>query len=220
MAYNYLIPSWFFGLDFIFELAFAIITLIVGLYAFKVFKLSGQHKIKLFGISFIFFSISYFIQSFINYAIISKLGENICNVIKLESVNILNLLGIYVHIFFFILGLVTLVYMTLNIKSAKTYTMILFITFFSLFISLNKIYLFYILSSLMLIYIVVHYFNNYSKNKQRSSLLVLIAFIFLLFGHIHFIFSVNHTIFYTIAHFLELSSYVLILINLIWVLKK
>ena len=63
MANLFLIPKWFFGYGVAFELIFAIITLAVALYSFKVYKLSNQNQPKLFGIAFLFFSISYFIQS-------------------------------------------------------------------------------------------------------------------------------------------------------------
>jgi hypothetical protein len=220
MANLYLIPDWFFGLDVVFELVFALVTLMVGLYAFKTYKLSDQRQSKIFGLAFIFFSISYFVQSFLNFAIISKLGESICNTIKLQSVTTFNLLGIYFHMFFFITGLITLVYITLKINNIKTYFLLLLVSFLSLILSFNRIYWFYVLSSLLLVFIVVHYFSNFSKNKRFKTLLVLIAFIFLLFSHLHFIFSVNHALFYAIGHFLELIAYILILINLLLILKK
>jgi formate hydrogenlyase subunit 3/multisubunit Na+/H+ antiporter MnhD subunit len=220
MANLYLVPDWFFGFDIIFELAFAIITLIVALYAFKVYRLSEQNQSKLFGWAFIFFSISYFIQSLLNFVIISKLSETICDVIKLQSVTILNAWGISIHMILLIIGLVTLAYMTLKINNPKAYSLVLLISLFSIILSLNKIYWFYFLSSILLIFIVIHYTQNYLKNKQSKTLLVLMAFLFLLFGHIHFIFAVNHALFYVIGHFLELIAYILILINLLLVLKN
>jgi len=220
MANLYLIPRWFFGYDVFLELAFALITLIVSYYAYKIYRLSGQYQSKLFSIAFSFFSISYFIQSLLNFAIISKLGENICSAIKLQNITTLNLYGIYIHTIFSVIGLVTLAYMTLKTKSLKIYSMILLISLLTLILSLNKIYLFYVLSSFLLVYIVLHYLVNFLENKQINTLLVLIAFLLLLFGHIHFIFAINHELFYILGHFLELTAYLLILINLIMVLKK
>ena len=214
------IPHWFFGLDVIFELAFAIITFLVAMYAFRVSKISGQNQPRLFGWAFIFFSISYLIQSFFNFAVISKVGESICNSIKVQNVSTLNALGMYFYMIFFMIGLVTLTYMTLKIRSPKTYLMVLVISLLSIIISLNKIYLFYFLSSLMLIFIVSHYVRNFYNNRKGKTLLVLIAFIFLLFGHIHFLISVNHELFYVIGHFFGLIAYFLILINLILVFKN
>lgn len=220
MVNIYLAPRWFFGYDVMLELAFAVITLIVGIYAFKVYKLSGQRQSKLFGIAFLFISVSYFIQSFLNFAIISKLNEKICTALKINSVDVLNSIGLYAYMLFFITGLITLVYMTLRFKSVKTYSLSLIIIILSLLFTSNSLHLFYLLSSILLIYIFIHYFLNYLNNKKLNTLLILIAFAFLLFGHIHFIFSVDHGLYYVIGHFLEIIAYTLILINLILVVKK
>ena len=216
----YLIPNWFFGLDVIFELTFAVIALIVSFYAFKTYKLTNQNQSKFFGYSFLFISISYFIQSFMNFAIISKINEGICNVLKIQAVDTLNAMGIYAHILFFIVGLVTLTYMTLKTESKKIYSLILITSLLLILLSINKIYSFYFLSSIFLVYITLHYFFNYIRNKQTKTLLALIAFIFLLFGSIHFMFVVNHVLFYILGHFLELAAYLIILINLFLVLKN
>lgn len=206
--------------DTVLELAFAIITLIVGIFALRIYNLSEQKQSLLFGISFLFISASYLIKSITNYLIISKLNENICRGLKIYDVSILNSIGTYSYVFLFIIGLITLAYMTIHQKSIKIYFLTLAITVISLIFSSNTVLLFYILSSIILIIILIHYIINYSTNKQGKTLLVLIAFSFLLFGSIHFILSVNHSLFYFIGHILELIAYLLILINLIWVNKK
>lgn len=220
MGNIYLVPSWFFGYDIVFELAFAIITLVVSIFAFRIYKLTDQRQSSLFGISFLFISISYFIQSFLNFAIISRLNEGICRVMNISSVNILNNIGIYANMFFFISGLLTLTFMTLKERSMKSYSLVVVLILLSLVFGSFKLHLFYLLASILLIYISVHYFWNYIRNRQLKTLIVFIAFIFLLSSTVHFIFSVNHSAYYVLGHFLELVAYLLILINLILVVKK
>lgn len=220
MAHPFIIPAWFFNYSITFTLAFAIITFALGLFAFRIYKLSEQKSIKLFGISFIFISLHYFIQSFLNFSILSTLNQNICNIMKIQSVNALNIMGAYSHMFFFIIGLATLVYMTLKIKSSTTYALLLALPLVSIIITTNKLYLFYAIASIFLIFISLHYLRNYLKNKQVKTFFILIAFIFLLFGNLHFLFSVNHRLYYVLGHFLELVAYILILLNFILVLKN
>jgi len=214
MAHLFLTSNWFFLYDVIFELFFAITALIVSVYSFKVYKLSNQNQPKLFGIAFLSFSISYFIQSILNYLIISEKAQIISNI------GILNSLGLFSHIFFFIIGLTTLAYMVLKIRSKQTYILLLSSSLLSFLIIANKLYWFYAFSSLLLIFISIYYFLNFTKNKKPKSFIIFLAFLFLLFGHIHFIFSVNHLLYYIIGHFLELLAYILILINLTLVLKN
>ena len=80
------IPSWFFGYGVILELAFAVITLAVSLYSFKIYRMSDQEQSRLFGISFLLFSISYFIQSALNFAILSELNEKFFSIMELQKV--------------------------------------------------------------------------------------------------------------------------------------
>ncbi len=214
------LPSWILNYTLFSEIAFAIITFAVCLYSFKIYKLSGEKKSQLFGFAFLFISINYFLQSFLTLAALFKLEQNICSLMKIQDLQMLTLYGIYSHLFFFIIGLITLVYMTLNIKSIKTYILILAISIVSILFSSNKIYIYYVLASILLIYISFYYLMNYTKNKQIKTLLVLIAFLFLLFGNIHFIFSINHQVYYLIGHFLEFIAYLLILLNLFLVSRK
>lgn len=220
MANLFLIPQWFFAYGIIFEIAFAIIALTVSVYAFKVYKLSNQKPSKYFAIGFLFISINYFLQSFLNILISSKLASNICGFMKIQGINTLNLYGIYLHMFFFVIGLITLAYMTLKLESKKTYFLLIIIALLSIVFAADKVYMFYIIASVLLIFIAWHYLENYLKNKQFKTLIILIAFLFLLFGNLHFIFAVNHGLYYVVGHFLELVAYVLILINLLWVFKK
>jgi hypothetical protein len=215
-----LIPSWFLSYGVIFEIAFAIITLAVSIYSFRIYKLSGQNQSKIFGIAFLFFSISYFIESLLNISIISELNEKFLSVIDLRSLIAMDALSILVHMVLFTFGLVTLIYMILGGKNKMIYFISLIVSMLFILLSVNKIYFFYVLSSLLLVYIFTHYIDNYIQSKDKRSLIVTIAFAFLLLGQIHFIFLVNHSVYYVVGNFLELIAYILILVNLLKVIKK
>lgn len=213
-------PNWFFAYGLAFGLAFAAISLAVSIYSFKIYKLSGQRQSKLFGVAFLLFSISYFIQFFLNVAIVSKLSERILNIIQFQSVITLNTLSIFVHMVLFTLGLVTLIYMISGVKNKWMYLGLMFFSVLFLFLSANKINFFYIFSSLLLVIISIYYFQHSIKHKSVNSILIVIAFFLLLIGHIHFIFLINNNIEYVLGSFLELGAYILILINLFRVLRK
>ncbi|NQU78304.1 hypothetical protein HQ545_00895 [Candidatus Woesearchaeota archaeon] len=220
MGYLFATPSWFFGIDIALELAFAVITLAVGLYSYKVYKLSGKNQVKTFSIAFSLISVSYLIQSITNFLILSKLNENVCRAFNIASINTLNNIGFYAYMLFFTIGLLTLTHTTLRSKNERIYPLMFAVTFLAILFSTNQLYIFYLLASTLLTYMVWHYFQNYIKNKQTKTLIVLVAFVFLLFGRLHFLVSVNHSLFYMIGHFLELVAYILILINLILVIRK
>ena len=216
----YFSPEWFFGYDIILELIFMVIILTVSYYSLKIYKLSGQREAKLFSLAFFFIAASYFIQSVVIFSIISTLNQSISLALKVMRVESINITGFFLQRFLFLLGLVTLVYMILKIKDKKLYFLLVLLTLIPLLFSPNMSYTFYLLSSIFLVYVTSHYLVNYIRHKQKKTLLVLAAFSFLLFGSIHFLISVNHSLFYVIGHFLEFIAYTLILINLILVIKK
>jgi hypothetical protein len=220
MAHLAFIPEWFFAYGLVFGLAFAIITLAVSLYSFKIYRLSGQRQSKLFGTAFLFFSISYFIEFFLNLSIVSELNEKIISLIDFQNIITLTNLSIVIHMILFTLGLVTLFYMILNVKNKWIYSGLMLASVLFLLFSANKIIYFFIISSLLLIIISIYYFQHSIKHKNSKSIPIVLAFFFLLVGHIHFIFSINYEIEYVLGSFLELAAYILVLVNLLRVLKK
>ena len=214
MATPAIVPYWFIGYNVVLELVFAVIGFLVCYYGYKVYKLSGQKQPRLFCISFLFIAIAYSIQSVLNLGVLDYFNADIGNT------HILYIIGIYLHIFFLLTGLITLTYMTFKVSNWRIYSLLFVIVMLSIFLSINQLFLFYLLSSILLLYICYHYFKNYLENRQGKTLLVLVAFIFLLFGKIHFLFALDHATYYAVGHILELVAYVLILINLIMVTRK
>ena len=220
MAIGPLSPDWFFGWDVVLELSFAIITMIVAFFALQVFRSTSQRQVKLLGISFLFFSASYFIQSVFNFLVFSEANEMVCSALNINSIAMFNLLGIYTHILFMTLGLVILVYMTFKTDKKRILWLLISTSILAILLSQNTLYLYFLFASIYLLFISWHFILNYFENKQKKTLLTATAFLFLLFGNIHFIFSVNHQLFYVIGHFLELVAYILILANLFLVLRR
>ncbi len=220
MVSYYIVPPWFFGYDVLFEFIFAVITLIVGIYAFRVYKLSQQEQPKFFSIAFLLVSVSYFAKSVFNFMVINALNGPASVFLRLNNVAAFNTLGMLLHILFFISGISLLVYMMLKIKSLKAYFLLTTTLCLSLIFNDDRGYVFYVLTSLLFIYLCWLYLANYIKNKQHRTLLVLSAFICLLIGHATYIFAETQPLPYVIGHFLELAAYLLILLNLILIVRK
>lgn len=214
------VSGWFFGYDALFEFAFALITLAVCLYSFKIYKISDKKSSKIFGVAFLLISISYFIQSFINASIFFELNEGFLSFIEFQNLITMNDFSLFAHMVLFSFGLITIIYMILKGKNKLLYSISLVVTFLFIILSADKISFFYILSSLLLVFILTHYISNYIKNKDSKSFMVMVAFVFLLIGHIQFIFISKNVLYYILGHFLELAAYLLILINLLRVVKR
>ena len=220
MADIFLVPQWFYGYDVALELLFALITLAVGLVALKVHRLSNQKTAKLFGHSFLLISASYLFKSVMNFLILPQLKGGECVTCRISDILLYNNIGMIGYMVLFVAGLGTIAYMTLKIDNWKAHTLLLLVLSLAIVFSINKVYIFYLLSSILLVYILGCYLYNHIKNKQHKAILIIIAFGLLLFGSIHFLFSVNHALFYVIGHMLELVAYALVLLNLLLAMRK
>jgi hypothetical protein len=220
MVHTYLVPSWFLGYDVVMQLVFAIITLTLSIYAFRIYRLSNQRPLRLFASSFLFISLAYIIESAFNFLALSKLDDQISLAMKLFSFQVIETIGFHFRIILFTIGLVVLVYMTLKVKSTKTLSLLLIIALLSLVFTENPLFLYHLLSSILLVYISLHYLFHYLENKRTNTRIMLFAFALILLSNIQFIFSVNYNaVYYVVGYFLELAAYILILINLMMVRK-
>ncbi len=217
MSNIYIIPEWFFNYSIAFGLIFAVITLLVGLYALKIYRLSAQRQSKLFGIGFLFISFSYFIKSILTYILFTKIQNKIIDLVFLNAwINI----NLYVHMLFFIAGLITILYTTTNIENSRLYSLLLALSILPLTFAESKIAAFHIISAVLLIYLTGYYLLAYLERENKRNLIVFGAFLILLIVHIDLIFSLNSGIYYVIGDVLTLFSYLLILTNLLLVTKK
>lgn len=222
MALIHLVPNWFLRFDIGLEILFAIVTFVVAYYSYKIYKLSDQEESRILSFAFLSISISYLIKAVVNLLIISDVDDKISNV-SFANINTLQNVGAFAnsaYIVLFTFGLVLLAYMTFKIRSLRALSLLLATNVFVIFLSQNWILSFYLLSSLLTIYISAHYYLEYIKKNNYKNLALFFAFIFLFFSGIIFIFSKVYYISYVIGHLLELGSYLIILLILISAIRK
>lgn len=211
-------PNWFFGYDVLFELFFFIISLVIAIYALKVYRTTGQKLSQYFGFGFLLVAAAYLVQSVSNYLVYSKLNAQICIMANISSVSVVDAIGTYAYMLLMISGFVVLLFVSLKSNKQRTLWILLFASIIAIMLSKNPLYTFYLLSSIYLAFIAWHFIENYLKNRQALTLTVALAFIFLWFGTFHFLISVDHELFYVIGHILGLCAYIMILIN--WYLVR
>jgi hypothetical protein len=219
MGNIFITPEWFFGYDIALELIFAVITIFVSFYAWKIFKITEERNLRLFSLAFLFVSLSYITQSVLNFIILTQLQDEVCNFVNIQSVYLLNLFGIYFHAILFLIGLLLLAYIALKIYSLRTFILMFLLVFTSLYFSPQKTFMLYLLSTMLLGFIVYYYVTNYWNNRKPTTLLVTIAMMTLFAGYLYFIFATENPFYYVVGHVLELLAYALVLGNLIIILR-
>jgi len=216
----YQIFSWFLKYDVGLRVAFAITTFLVFFFAYRMYKLTNKRELKIFSISFLVFSISYIITVLLNLTAMLGYTKGMGRLLKMHGMHGLKIFGFYAQGVLFLIGLVLLVYMATRIKDKKILLLLLGLTVIPMIVVPRPLMLFHTIAALLLAYVVVFYYSNYMRRKRRHALLVLLAFAFLFFGHLLFVFSVHKPVFHLLGDMLELVAYLFILANLLLLGRK
>jgi len=213
----YLIPQWFFGYGIALELIFAAITFIVAVYAFKMYKLSYEKSCQVLGAGFLLISAAYATWSLVNiyfFLTLRNLGY-----VSLDEITSLGVFGVYAYVIFSILGLTTLVYLTLKTKSYRVFSTIATLSLLVFIFAAQKALAFYFVSSFLILLVFIHYFKEYSRGKKKSTFLLMIAFLFLLISNLDFTLATIQDVHYVVGHVLSLFAYILIFSSFIMTLR-
>lgn len=199
-------PTWFFGFDIALQLFFAIVTLFIAIYSFKMYSYSDQRECKYFGIAFSFFFAAYLIWALVNFSV-SGLLNDFERGISFDRLSLYGSFGVYSYVALFLLGLSTLVYMTFRNAPLRLFSVIASLSFIGLIFSEYKALTFYFISSFMLFFVFLHYFREYKRNSRGTTLLVFFAFMFLFLGTLDFTLATANRVHYVVGHTLYLVAY-------------
>ena len=220
MVHLYIMPDWFFELNLVFEILFALFTAAIAYYSIKIYKLSSQEESRNFGWSFGFLSLSYVILIFMNTAFLSFMTTS------LRAIEIDDMMGfrnfiIVSYLFFMIIGLITLFYTTLKTKSPRIYALLLALSLAAIYFSCNRSVIVYLVSSILLFFVSYNYLAEYKKNKNKNTLYVGLGMAFLFASNILMGFVGNSVLynFYVFSRVFEIAAYSIIMFSLIRILK-
>ena len=212
------LPIWSIGIDSYIQLFNFLVTLIIGLAAYKIYKLSQKKESLLLASGFFSISLANLVWSMLNTAIILKLGIALCDEIHMCQTNLIIDILIYLHMFLKLFGFMLLAFV--SIKEIRAFVLIFLSYMLVIIISNNTLFFFFLFSSLLLFYLLLHYGSNYAASKRIMHLLMAISFGFIAFGHLFFLFGLQLSLNYLIGNFFVFMGYVLIMFDLIFTLKK
>lgn len=220
MSYIHLVPEWFFGFDIAMEFLFAFTAALVALYSFYIYHISQQRESRLFGSGFLLISISYLIKVALNMFVLTEIKSGLLG-ISLEHLSTVGRVAAYANLLLFMIGLITLVYLTFRAKGIRLYALLVALALVPLIFSTDRINLFIIISSMLLALLCIHYLREYDRTKNKRTLSVLIAFTLLLLSNIWtFIAAENYYLTFVIGLFMELAAYLLIMMSLFLTIRR
>ena len=219
MAFFYTGPRWFFGYDIALELLFGIVTALIAIYSFKVYRLSCEKECRLLGWAFAGISIAYFLWPLVNFIAFLEVQKGIAE-FDIGFVSSAFLVSTYAHVVFFLLGLTTLAYLTLRLKNQRAYTLLVSLSILVVIFSSQPWLAFNFVAAVLLLYVSIYYMKRYKASKDGGTLVVFISFMLLFLARIVLVFANINNSLYVVDHIIELFAYVLLAVSLAQSIRK
>lgn len=229
MPINYVNPTWFYGIDTLFEVISLMVAFLVGYFGYKAYKLTNDKKYLYFASAFFIISVSFFIKIITNvvveYQTVRQMvyGLLVVTMYTTKRFDLLYWYGLILYKMLMISALIIIFLLSARIKDAKIALLLFYFAFLASVFSHYSYYVYHTTSAFLFAMIAYCHSKNsrIKKIKKRGSAnFVNVSFILLFLSQISFIFISVHDSFYVIGEIIQLTGYLFLLYAFILVLKK
>ena len=216
-------PTWFYGVDILFEILVVIVTILIGVYAYRLYKFSDNYRYKYLALSFWALTVSFMSKVAANYviyfhrAVKESLGTAVEQYQLTNYSNIAFQIGYDIHRFLLFMGLLGIYWL---VSKSKNHEHVWFMTFFLFIITLfsfQAYFVFHLVAAVMLFVIAKHYhklcFTKGKKKASKHSHFNFMAFVLLFISQIVFTFTYMNRTMYVIAEIIQFMGFATFLIN-------
>lgn len=200
-------PMWFLQIDSGLEILFFCIAVAISLFSLKIFRYISHKKYLLFHISFIFMALSFLTRSITNLLMYNEFQKEVSMSLKVASLITIHDIGFFIHILLMLTAYTLLLAIALEVKDARFLSLLYLVIIIAISLVENTYTLYYLLSVVLLGFIVNHFFHNALQKKAKSSWGVFSAFSFLLLSQAMFLFVYANEYMYFIGHILQTLAY-------------
>jgi hypothetical protein len=215
-------PAWFFGIDSIFAFITFLVTIAIGLYSYKIYKLLKDKKYFYFALAFLFIAFSFITQAVVITLIALEILRLQDLFALIPTIYIIKNLGFLAYSALMVAAYMIILIISSKIKDRNIMSLLMILAVLGVLIGgANEMYnVFYVVSAILLGYIVKAYYSNYTKKKAKSAWFVLLSFSVIFIAQLFFIFYPLWPMFYVIGHIVQMIGYLILLGSLILVLRK
>jgi len=217
-------PKWFWGKDIFIDSIALLVLLCIAIFATKYYRIKKSRNYLYLALSFYLIALSFFSKILINFTIYYQvlhtqiIGSIEYTQVVLKSSEVLAFSGLFFYRLFTLLGLFAL-YSIYEKQSKANIILMSYFIIISTFLSTGEYYIFYLTCLIFLGVISNRYYQNYRKNKEKTSGMLAASFSVITLSQIFFM-LVNFTKhFYVVAEAIQLLGYILLLVTFIMVLK-
>lgn len=217
-------PSWFYGLDAVFEFVAMLVTLFIAVYSFRIYLIAHEKRYFYFTLAFASIAASFAIRAVADYLAYSSLLGRIPNVVSLVSnvatVPALHSFAYLMYVFLILAGFMILVAIFMRIDRISVLSLLFVFILILTALSQSIFIALHLTLFVMLAYIVLHLFGNHRRIKNVNSFLVLYSMSGLLAAQVFFMLTGLDKLYYVVGHCLQLAGFLILLGNMVLVLRR
>jgi len=208
----------FYGMDSFFDLLIGIVALFIAHQSHKIYRLIKERNYKFFSLAFLTIGIAFMLKIVSNITIIHRVIIQRSNFIitltsELEQMQIVNFVSFILFKILLLVGFLILFLITTKTKDKEKIFLFFYLAFLSILFSIYFNFIFHLTITILLIFLCIYFHKNYEKKKTRSRHHTLIAFYFILAGHIIDIFYSIISSLYILGETLLLIGFIILLFN-------
>jgi len=221
-------PEWFQGWDLGFQAVSLVIGILIALYSWKMYKVTGENKFAYFSGAFVFIAIGFvaniITQGLVYFSPFRTVAMNVLIPVVGRATTGVNYSQLFFRAGFFVsmvatLGAWLLIFFVSQKRSGrlKNYYDVSQIALFIYLIVLISVvsnftyFVFYLTSLVILGMNVLNYYKNYLNTRNKNAKSVLTAFITLLVGHLFFVFVFLFPSFYVFGQIFVMIGFLMLL---------
>jgi hypothetical protein len=202
-------PSWFFGIDSIFEGFAFIALLLVTLFSFKAYRFTKDKRYRTFAVGFALMALSVVCRALADFFVYAD--------VSVKPLVMLGLYGGYMGLA--LVSLVVLFAITLKTKDKAPIIALMAVSLVLILLSNSYRLSFHSISLILLAFISYHFIRNFIVKKSLCAFLVCSSFVLLGLAQVAFIFDIVKQRFYIIGHLIHLLAFAALLVALVKVLR-
>lgn len=219
-----LTPDWFLGKDIFIDFFSFLVLLIFFVLTVKNYKLDKNKKLLYLGIGFGMIALSQFasiltkLVLYYDTSFTQKIGQMIITTNIINSVDILYHAGFFFYRCLTLLGLYVIYKLPMEESRWGDFALVSFFIIMISVLSKDMTYLFTLTSFVLLVMIIKNYYLVYYRKKSPNTLVLVAGFSILALSNLILLFSWSEAM-YVFGNFVELVSYIILLILIIRILK-
>lgn len=210
-------PTWFYGIDYIFDFVSVIVGLLISYFSYRTYRYTSQKKYFYFSASFFLVALAFISKILATIPVYSKelMVEEVGLVTVtshiINKITWINQFGISIARFLMLFAFLILLLVSLKINDKKMIILLIYLLVISTTLVSASYIVFHVTLLIMLFILSINYKNNYLKVKSLNAGMVMCSFFALLVSQIFFIFEglVKH--FYVIGESIQLLGYLVLL---------